>query len=49
VLIGKKRRSQRRDVHTLNRRTMMIQQQVVLHKMRMNKPWLVMSHPPQVK
>ena len=31
VLIGKRRKSQRRDVHTLHGRTMMIQQQVAPH------------------
>jgi len=53
VLIGKKRRSQRRNMHTLHGRTMMIQQQVAPHKIRVKKPtcvsWLVMSHPPQAK
>jgi len=53
VLIGKRRRSQRRNVHTLHERTMMIQQQVAPHKMRVKKPtcvsWLVMSHLPQTK
>jgi len=53
VLIGKRRRSQKRDIHTLHGRTMMIQQQVAIHNMRVKKPicvsWLVMSDPPQAK
>ena len=52
VLIGKRRRNQRREVHTLHGRTMRIQQ-VALHKMRVKKQicasWLVMSLPLQVK
>jgi len=53
VLIGKRRKNQRRNVHALHGRTMVIQQQVAPDKMRVKKPtcasWLVMSHPPQAK
>jgi len=52
VLIGKRRKSQRRDAHTLHGNIMMIQQ-VAPHKMRVKKStctsWLIMIHPPQVK
>jgi len=49
----KKEKKPKEKRHTLHRRTMMIQQQVAPHKMRVKKPtcvsWLVMSHPPQAK
>jgi len=52
VLIGKGRRNQRRDMHTLHGRTMMIQQ-LAPHKIGVKRPicasWLVMSHPLQVR